>query len=236
MSSRINLTSDERTILNMYIEQYNQTQTQIEQLQETANNIRENIQRVIIGNTNTRPTTNTNARSNTNIYEYIFTLGEDTSNTNTNTHLSNLLHSFLNTSVIVRPTQEQIENASRLVRYRTIENPLSESCPISLERFENDELVRQIIPCGHLFCQNAFDEWFETNVRCPICRYDIRSYVRPATNPNATINTDVNNTFNNLFFQNRSTSTNTNARNLRDLNTLFTSLLQDLSGNTIGRY
>ena len=89
--------------------------------------------------------------------------------------MSGLLSSFLNSTVIVRPTNQQIENASRLVSYSEIQNPNSEACPISLERFNATDQVRQINHCGHIFLPNEFNEWFQTNVRCPVCRYDIRN-------------------------------------------------------------
>lgn len=83
---------------------------------------------------------------------------------------------LLNSNVIVRPTEQQIQNASRIVRYDSIEHPLSESCPITLERFNPDDNVRQIHHCGHIFLPQAFNEWFNTNVRCPVCRFDIREH------------------------------------------------------------
>ena len=121
-------------------------------------------------------------------------------NTNTNTNrasassqMSNILSSFLNTSVTIRPTAEQLEAASRLVRYGDIDRPLSESCPISMDRFNIDDLVRQIHHCGHLFGPSQFDEWFQSNVRCPVCRFDVRNHAtqsattsssqRPALDP-----------------------------------------------------
>jgi hypothetical protein len=104
--------------------------------------------------------------------------------------MSGLLSSFLNSTVIIRPTNQQIENASRLVSYSEIQNPNSEACPISLERFNPTDQVRQINHCGHIFLPNEFNEWFQTNVRCPVCRYDIRNNnntqsVRTNANANA---------------------------------------------------
>jgi hypothetical protein len=97
-------------------------------------------------------------------------------------------NSFLNSNVVVRPTRQQIQNASRIVSYRDIQSPLSEICPITLERFNPDDMVRQIHSCGHIFCQSAFIEWFDSNVRCPVCRYDIRNYTNnnliPINTPN----------------------------------------------------
>jgi hypothetical protein len=110
--------------------------------------------------------------------------------------MSTFFTNFLNTTVIVRPTNEQIENASRLIRYRDIENPVSESCPILLDRFQPDQMVRQIIHCGHIFCQQEFQQWFENHVQCPVCRYDIR-YYRPSSSSDTNNNSSNNNSSNN---------------------------------------
>ena len=101
-------------------------------------------------------------------------------------HTRNLLDTFLNSNVIVRPTSEQIQNATRLVRYTDINNPISLYCPISLDVFNNNDEVRQILHCGHIFHQSQFQEWFQNNVRCPVCRYDIRNY-RPLSTTNEPI-------------------------------------------------
>lgn len=94
-----------------------------------------------------------------------------------NNYLSTIISNFLNSTVVIRPTLEQIQNASRIIRYGDIANPLSDSCPISLDEFNDDDQVRQLLPCGHLFHQNQFQQWFANNVRCPVCRYDIRNYM-----------------------------------------------------------
>jgi hypothetical protein len=137
-------------------------------------------------------------------------------------NLSTFLTNFLNTTVTVRPTNVQIQNASRLIRYRDIENPLSESCPILLDRFQPEQMVRQIIHCGHIFCQQEFQQWFENHVQCPVCRYDIRNY-RPASNSNSNSSTphtnNINNnsidmsnneTYNNETYNNETINTNSN--------------------------
>jgi hypothetical protein len=134
---------------------------------------------------------------------------------NDNTNLFSILRSrtldpsfinYLNTVVPVRPTNEQIQNATREIRYRDIINPQNESCPISLDRFEPDDLVSQINHCGHIFCQTELQEWFQAHVRCPVCRYDIRDYT--TTNTNAT-NTNTNATNTNTNATNTNTNTNT---------------------------
>ena len=34
-----------------------------------------------------------------------------------------------------------------------------------------------ISQCNHIFSANELLNWFNSNVRCPMCRYDIRNYV-----------------------------------------------------------
>lgn len=130
-------------------------------------------------------TNNSNNNSNNRRYQTSSTTSEQTD-------LSTFLTNFLNTTVTVRPTDAQIQNASRIIRYRDIERPLSESCPILLDRFQPEQMVRQIIHCGHIFCQQEFQQWFENNVQCPVCRYDIRTY-RPASSNSETNNINNNN-------------------------------------------
>jgi hypothetical protein len=78
--------------------------------------------------------------------------------------------------VIIRPTNDQITNATRMIQYSS---DLSNNtrCPITLEEFQADELVCEIKHCRHLFKRDSIMDWFQRNVRCPVCRYDIRDYV-----------------------------------------------------------
>ena len=85
--------------------------------------------------------------------------------------------------VIVAPTQEQINNASRTLVYRDTIELLNHRCPISLADFEEGDEIRQIVHCGHCFNEEAIQRWFRTNVRCPICRYDIRDFSNEETEP-----------------------------------------------------
>lgn len=116
-------------------------------------------------NTNRNQNRNANVNSNSNTY----------GTSDITADISGLLSSFLNSNVIVRPTNQQIENATTLVSYSDIIHPNSDTCPISLERFNPTDQVRQINYCGHIFLSNEFNEWFHSNVRCPVCRYDIRN-------------------------------------------------------------
>jgi hypothetical protein len=87
--------------------------------------------------------------------------------------------------VEVFPTPYQVERATRQIRYGDIENPLNSSCPISLERFDNDDTVTIIRYCNHIFNTDEINSWFRSNCRCPICRYDIREFAT-SNNDNST--------------------------------------------------
>jgi len=96
------------------------------------------------------------------------------SNTN-NTDAANLWRSFYD-NITVAPTRTQIENSTRILQFTEIINPINSSCPITLERFDENSNVTQILQCGHIFTPSGIESWFQTNVRCPVCRYDIRDY------------------------------------------------------------
>jgi hypothetical protein len=93
---------------------------------------------------------------------------------------SQLLQSFFS-PILVRPSENQISNAIRIIKYGEIENPLNISCPISLENFNFEDEVSQIIHCNHIFNKDQLHHWFQSNVRCPVCRYDIRTNQRDLT-------------------------------------------------------
>lgn len=76
--------------------------------------------------------------------------------------------------VVVRPTRNQIDQATELILY---DNSIIHSqCSITLEPFEEGEEICRIRQCSHCFKKTAIMDWFRRNVRCPVCRYDIRDY------------------------------------------------------------
>ena len=82
-------------------------------------------------------------------------------------------------SVVISPTTEQIENATETVHY-SASLDMADRCSISLENFTELEQVCRIKFCGHIFKPESIQEWFNTSVKCPVCRYDIRTYVQNA--------------------------------------------------------
>jgi hypothetical protein len=97
--------------------------------------------------------------------------------------ISDLSGNFMRTNplrdVLVTPTQHQIDNATVNYSYVPELQLTNISCPITLEDFQQGDNVRQIRQCGHTFREPAIQNWFRQNVRCPVCRYDIRDYVAP---------------------------------------------------------
>jgi len=127
----------------------------------------------------------------------------------TNATTSDFIDSFMNlmdfqSNVPIIPTRQQILTATRDIQFGDIENPINTTCPISLETFQESDMITQILHCGHNFNTRQLNTWFQSNVRCPMCRYDIREY----NNTNEQLNRDHN--INNDSETNQpTTSTNT---------------------------
>ncbi len=74
--------------------------------------------------------------------------------------------------VIVRPTQEQIDRATTQ-RMATTEDEQA-NCSICQDSFTDGQAIRQINHCRHSFHRVCINPWFDRNVHCPVCRFDIR--------------------------------------------------------------
>ncbi len=73
--------------------------------------------------------------------------------------------------VLVRPTQQQIQAASRV---DVLAVASTDNCAICQDSFAAHSNRRTLTTCGHAFHMNCIDTWFEQNVHCPVCRHDIR--------------------------------------------------------------
>ena len=74
--------------------------------------------------------------------------------------------------VIGAPTQEQITTATTLRGATT--NDEQTICSICQDNYTEGQGLRKINHCHHTFHKLCIDQWFERNVHCPVCRYDIR--------------------------------------------------------------
>ena len=80
------------------------------------------------------------------------------------------------------PNIRQVVSATEIYNYSqgTTNDRNELSCPITLEEFENGEELCRIRFCRHVFKWKYLQEWFCTNSHCPVCRYDIRTYIPPS--------------------------------------------------------
>jgi len=130
--------------------------------------------------------------------------------TNNNT-LEQLFQQSLQ-SVPIRPSADHIERATEERIFNQIRQPINDTCPITRNRFNDNDTVLQILECRHCFNPSSLRRWFETSVRCPICRYDIREY-----NPlNVVHNPYRNNNDNDNDIENPLTQTQDNEINTED--------------------
>lgn len=130
---------------------------------------------------------NTAQNTNTNIFNYTGLQEEDLLG-------SNLVNELLNTrplqtfrplfeNVVVAPSPDQIRNAVTYTSFSAIRDPMNSQCPISLERFSPTTEVGIIHECRHIFNRDSISRWLDANVRCPVCRFDIRETTEGAHVP-----------------------------------------------------
>jgi hypothetical protein len=81
-------------------------------------------------------------------------------------------HNLTNLQAVnVRPTINQIENASSIVELTGSQS----ICAICQEHMLPNQTIRRLNQCRHLFHNSCIMTSFETSVRCPNCRHDIRN-------------------------------------------------------------
>lgn len=115
-------------------------------------------------------------------------------NNNSVNDIINLLNSY--TMISNLTNDEIIQRTTRLLRYNEIENPINDRCPISHELFHHDDEVTQIIPCGHIFNNTEINTWFNQNLHCPVCRFNIRDHLFTSLGNDTSGNNILNNELN----------------------------------------
>lgn len=82
------------------------------------------------------------------------------------------LHNFLDQSVTVHPTADQIHQHTTLI---TAPRTMDDNCAICQDPIEQGQHMRILNYCTHSFHNICIDTWFATHVTCPTCRHDIRN-------------------------------------------------------------
>jgi hypothetical protein len=125
-------------------------------------NPRHNVDRSYINRDNHRNNINWFALPNPNTQQYSFPF---TPNFN-----------FL-APVNVSPTNDEINNSTTVIPYNSLSSDVRERignyCIITAGDLSGNNVMR-INQCNHYFSENGLRRHFETSVRCPICRFDIR--------------------------------------------------------------
>ena len=75
--------------------------------------------------------------------------------------------------VVVAPTEQQVAAATAI----EIVADEDEVCAICQEGMASGTEARSLNACDHMFHTGCIDTWFQRNVRCPVCRHDIRDIV-----------------------------------------------------------
>ncbi|KAJ9128986.1 hypothetical protein P3X46_034257 [Hevea brasiliensis] len=67
-------------------------------------------------------------------------------------------------------------------------------CVVCLSEFEDDETLRLLPKCNHVFHPECIDEWLASHVTCPVCRAKLtpESVEIPKSTPQQTTTTDSN--------------------------------------------
>jgi len=73
--------------------------------------------------------------------------------------------------VRVTPSITDLSNASVVF---TTDTGLGMSCAVCQDEMAAGSEVRRITRCNHTFHKACIDVWFRNDVRCPICRHDVR--------------------------------------------------------------
>jgi hypothetical protein len=170
-----------REIITEVIRQNNLPQNvENEPIRTRSNSIRQNPSSQQTSRISRAPTQASTSNSNNREHLLSYTLYRPTIRYQ---DAQNMRNFFQNISV--RPSQEQIQNATLLFTYNDSNSEnINQQCPITLEDFENGDIVRQIRHCRHVFHEDSIQNWFQSNVRCPVCRYDIRDYREPTESIN----------------------------------------------------
>ena len=79
--------------------------------------------------------------------------------------------------VVVRPDTQTIERVTTLRPARSSDE--SEVCSVCQENYTEGQAIRSITYCNHNFHKSCIDQWFERDVHCPVCRFDVRQTPNP---------------------------------------------------------
>jgi hypothetical protein len=75
-------------------------------------------------------------------------------------------------AVQVAPSAQQVERSTQLRQANAQDE--TARCSICQDSFTSGQAIRFLRHCRHEFHRGCIDTWFQSNVHCPMCRWDIR--------------------------------------------------------------
>ena len=176
------LNDNDRTILNYYIDRYNDQKKDIDLMYRELKNTSEIIDNILGVNrqqpeVQQEPIQQEQPESVLRNYYYRMDILQPP-------NLQNL------EDVPVGVSRDVILRNTKTILFSEVVNPLNLSCPIQLERFMETDVLTQIIGCGHLFFPTGLERWFQSHAHCPMCRYDIRTN-EPTTTPTYSASSNI---------------------------------------------
>ena len=67
-------------------------------------------------------------------------------------------------------TNDQINAGVTQSLYDASNNPIVDTCPITMETLQSGDSILRINRCGHVFKEGALRTWLARDGRCPVCR------------------------------------------------------------------
>jgi len=112
------------------------------------------------------------------------------------------------------PRENIIDTSNNVVN-----NEYHDRCPISLENFQENEIICRIRGCGHRFKIQPLINWFNIHTDCPVCRYDVLSYepsISSAISRNTESNENIELETNEIDNENETHQTSNQSQNRRE--------------------
>jgi len=94
-----------------------------------------------------------------------------------------------------------INTNTEVTTYTSSESNDQQMCPVCRVNFEENDVVRKINHCGHMYHLNCIDNWFQEHATCPVCRHNLNSNTQSNTTAGAAaagtanVNIPTNNTY-----------------------------------------
>lgn len=146
----------------------------IDNINQSLENIFTNYLLSSLNNNITNLTTNTNDND-----QYVIrfdTFVPSNNNNNNNRDLSyNITDINYDNSYILVDNNDDISNSHlyNVSEFRLIESPINNICPITRERFYDNQNVLMIRNCRHIFNKSSLMMWINNHNSCPSCRASI---------------------------------------------------------------